>query len=413
MSRKAYFFSKKNHIFNKTISLCFSIHSAFLILPAQKIEKSTPLRYITHIHTAKKIVEEKSDFMEQLSGQSKRQALEKWLRDQLRTGNYAPHCRFFSHTKIRKLHGVSQATVTEALQALEREGLIYFKPGCGTFVAPPLRAKKILVVSHLDRTNDEYNTFLCSAEQASGAASFIIVPISTTEFLSNIKYLKVIYPQVAAIIFFRLPDLFIEYRKPLEQMDVLPFFYGSTTYRNSTGGRNCFYYDEKAVVHTALEVLYRAGHRAIGCVNLQYGVFSFRYQLYQEWMNQRQLPILPGSCFGVTALPELYQMLLQTPKEKISFTALFCPFHLAAVEALQGLQQIGLRIPEDVAIIGVGDVETEFFSVIHPHLTSVCIDHRDDAAILINRIAAAAGQAVPRIDISSSSRITIQYHDSV
>ena len=171
--------------------------------------------------------------------------------------------------------------------------------------------------------------------------------------------------------------------------------------------------DEKAVVHTALEVLHRAGHRAIGCVNLQYGVFPFRYQLYREWMAQHGLPIVPGSCFQATTPSELYQTLLQTPKEKISFTALFCPFHLIALEALQGLQKIGLRIPEDVAIIGVGDVETEFFSAVHPHLTSVCIDHRGDATILINRIAAARGQAVSRIDISSSSRITIQYHDSV
>src|SRR5579875_35060 len=59
------------------------------------------------------------------------------LRDRIETGRLAAHQRLPSELELSRAHGVARMTVRQALEALEREGVIYRRPGIGSFVAEP------------------------------------------------------------------------------------------------------------------------------------------------------------------------------------------------------------------------------------------------------------------------------------
>ncbi len=59
------------------------------------------------------------------------------LRDQIRSGAYAPGDRLPSNAVLRARHGVSGQTVQHAMNSLRTEGLIETRPGWGWFVRRP------------------------------------------------------------------------------------------------------------------------------------------------------------------------------------------------------------------------------------------------------------------------------------
>lgn len=57
------------------------------------------------------------------------------LRERIRSGELGP--RLPSQLELAELLGVSPKTVQKALDILKAEGLVYGRPGLGTFVAKP------------------------------------------------------------------------------------------------------------------------------------------------------------------------------------------------------------------------------------------------------------------------------------
>jgi GntR family transcriptional regulator of arabinose operon len=57
------------------------------------------------------------------------------LRDQIRTGNHRPNDLFMSESQLTEQHGVSRATIRQALDVLVQEGLLFRQQGKGTFIA--------------------------------------------------------------------------------------------------------------------------------------------------------------------------------------------------------------------------------------------------------------------------------------
>ncbi len=59
------------------------------------------------------------------------------LRDRIGAGELAAHERLPSERELSRNYGVARMTVRQALAELEREGLVYTRPGMGTFVSEP------------------------------------------------------------------------------------------------------------------------------------------------------------------------------------------------------------------------------------------------------------------------------------
>jgi DNA-binding LacI/PurR family transcriptional regulator len=61
--------------------------------------------------------------------------------------------------------------------------------------------------------------------------------------------------------------------------------------------------------------------------------------------------------------------MLELLNSKADFTALFCGNDLIAVGAMQAIESIGLKVPDDIAIVGYDDINLS--SMIKPALTTI------------------------------------------
>jgi DNA-binding LacI/PurR family transcriptional regulator len=130
---------------------------------------------------------------------------------------------------------------------------------------------------------------------------------------------------------------------------------------------------EKEAAYEALHYLYERGHRRIGYI----GGFSEkvmplnRYEAYRQFIRDYALPIGeeyiqfdPGvsreqayeKAKGLLALP-------QPP------TAIYAGSDLAAFSAIYATYSTGLRVPEDVAVVGSGNIPEA--AIFHPPLTTI------------------------------------------
>jgi len=64
------------------------------------------------------------------------QQIQRFLQEQIQSGALLPQARLPASRELSASLGVSRVTVTNAYAELEAEGLVYSRPGSGTFVAP-------------------------------------------------------------------------------------------------------------------------------------------------------------------------------------------------------------------------------------------------------------------------------------
>ena len=154
---------------------------------------------------------------------------------------------------------------------------------------------------------------------------------------------------------------------------------------------------EVAGGHAATDVLIRAGHRRIGYVNGEASMEASRHRLrgYRQALATADLPFDPDllregnwqPISGYEAAREL--MSLKSPP-----TAIFCANDLMAVGAYEALHELGLRIPDDVAVMGYDD--REIAQHLHPPLTTVLLPHFEMGSIAAEILLDAASGSTSR-----------------
>lgn len=126
---------------------------------------------------------------------------------------------------------------------------------------------------------------------------------------------------------------------------------------------------------SAIEHLIARGHTQIGLISgrLFPYISGSRYQAYMETMAIHRLPVYPGYIRQVeptmeAALACVTEMLQsgQAP------TALFCMNDLIAVGAIKAALRSGLRVPEDLAVVGFDG--SSISTIVEPELTTVSVD---------------------------------------
>jgi LacI family transcriptional regulator len=154
---------------------------------------------------------------------------------------------------------------------------------------------------------------------------------------------------------------------------------GSVLMDDETGGR------------LATEHLLQSGHKAVGLLTGPEISHSGRSRAkgyrdvlaaaglpyYADWVRSC-LPVVEGGYSGATEL-------LRTHPE---LTALFCYNDLVAVGALQACAELGLRVPEDVAVVGHDDIQLA--ALVTPPLTTCHVPRYDLGAqavrLLLNQM---------------------------
>lgn len=162
--------------------------------------------------------------------------------------------------------------------------------------------------------------------------------------------------------------------------------------------------DHHKAVEIALKHLFELGHRRIAFMRGPKAIpdSDYRWQSIQEVAGEIGLRIDSALVVRIDAsgwssktgqhpmAPEIgfkpMKSLLETTRD---FTAVFCFNDIAAIGALRALKDAGLRVPEDVSVVGFDDIQSAAYST--PSLTTVRQPlfemGRRGAKILLDRIA--------------------------
>jgi LacI family transcriptional regulator len=135
-------------------------------------------------------------------------------------------------------------------------------------------------------------------------------------------------------------------------------------------GTNAVLIDQREGTRMAIEHLLSLGHRRFALIDgpQQYYDAQIRSETARKILaeHQAELIVAEQGNFGMTSGYEAAQRLLQRGK---SFTALFCANDEMALGAMRALKSAGLRIPQDVSVVGFDDLN--FSAYCDPPLTTV------------------------------------------
>lgn len=308
------------------------------------------------------------------------------LRHSIKTGIVAPHDRLPSEWELVEALNISRATIQRAWQAAEEEGLIYRIAGKGTFVAeqaapcdrgvvgffiPEYRgtfavqmlsgAERVLrqhgfklQFAVTDRAISEENRLLESLmrDRASGC---ILVPSSRGEERERLLTTRPL----------PLPVVLMD--RPLLGVDV-----PCVSSKNYEGAR------------LAVEHLVGIGHRRVLFVardHMHLWTVAERWRAYQDVLRhaggEPLPPLLVGVGTGEMSSYEAYhdtditemELLMARMTAPDRPTAIFAVNDWIALKVQRALHSVGLRVPEDVSLVGFDDMDIAALQT--PPLTTV------------------------------------------
>lgn len=177
--------------------------------------------------------------------------------------------------------------------------------------------------------------------------------------------------------------------------------------------------DNLEAMHTIVSYLKEKGHRDIGYVRTGWesGWQHNRFHAYRSALNLLELEYEPGFVFQATIGDDIwaYQCLAeafsQAPKLP---TALVCENDRQAVRSINALRQLGLKVPEDVSVVGFDD--RPFSSAICPKLTTVrnsCQLMGRECVILLENLRRLKELELPLPNIKYALPVTLVERDSV
>jgi LacI family transcriptional regulator len=136
---------------------------------------------------------------------------------------------------------------------------------------------------------------------------------------------------------------------------------------------------DQAAAHAATEMLLAAGHRRIAHLAGDSWMVAGREREagYRQALLNRDIPVDKSLIFhGAWTIyggRDLTYKLLDMPERP---TAIFCFNDRMAVGAYEAIKERGLRIPDDISVVGF-DNEQDFASYAHPPLTTMVLPHVD------------------------------------
>ena len=141
------------------------------------------------------------------------------------------------------------------------------------------------------------------------------------------------------------------------------------------------------IAKAAVYYLHELGHTKIGYIGAQDN--EIRYKGYRQALEKLGLSFRQRNCVNVRQTADggykAANMLMDMGSD---ITAVFCANDNTAIGAMRAFKERGRRIPEDISIIGVDDIETDQY--LTPMLTSIHIPLDElgkcAARILIDRL---------------------------
>lgn len=141
-------------------------------------------------------------------------------------------------------------------------------------------------------------------------------------------------------------------------------------------------------VFKVIEHFLSYGHREIGIVRSRIRTrnFAIRDKAFREGMHALGLELHPRFAFDVdSTFDGAYQDMARQLREGAKLpTALFCANDIIAFGVLKALREMGVRVPEDVSVVGFDDLPTA--ALLDPPLTSIAVSKREIGSTAMRRL---------------------------
>ena len=142
--------------------------------------------------------------------------------------------------------------------------------------------------------------------------------------------------------------------------------------------------DAKAYMSDMVAYLKESGHTDIAFVGEP--KTEGKLKAFKTVMQNMQLPCPPENIYVINERFEQigYQAVEQMMKRKTLPTAVICAYDEVALAMIHSFTRYGVRIPEQVSIMGINDIPMATYAQIP--LSTVCVFKKEQAAIAINML---------------------------
>jgi len=344
------------------------------------------------------------------------QEIARRLQQEIARGDFQPSGKLPSERVLGERFGVQRNTVRQALSVLEQQGQIITEGKRGSFVQPTsvvATRKSLLVSIHGDfspalsrmidgftrvAARSGYTVSLYDTHPAEGAA---LDPIPSVDTMSAEVAGVALWPQnpTDEVALSRLneaiPLVLVDRRVPGVMAD-------------------CVRFDDVAGGRTVTEHLIDQGHRRIAFLTDE--VFAetvqHRWQGYAAALEAASIPVDPKlSLFFYGIHEPLFSMAMrQMLQQEDAPTAIVCSNDVVAFVLLRFLRDEGIRVPDDVAVTGYGNLMPDYtFAMALTSVDQSFFEMGSAAAtILLERIERAAeGGGKPR-DVKIPVSLTVK-----
>ncbi len=344
------------------------------------------------------------------SAASKHEQLFEILKAEIEEGKYALHERLPSELDMKEIFGISADTVRKGLVLLQNAGLIYRIRYKGTFVAPRGQVDRILLVTNFgtDIREDDFGVIYgipafqrgLYRQCRTGRLDYSLVLMNSDEYLEHGDDLLLVQNNLSGVIFFRDPSGLLASREYLKKHDIPYLFYGSNHFAEKLAGENVFFYETRALMEMGINYLLDKGHERILFVGTE---MENRYAVFREIMKEKGLNA--DDC----AVSTRNGMLEGDPVAlKKRGTAIFASRDMFALEALNGLYRAGVKVPSEMAVLGIDNYPLGANAIVP--LSSIDIPITRDAGDCLHMLDEL--RQGKRKAIASRSRITIVSRES-
>lgn len=123
----------------------------------------------------------------------------------------------------------------------------------------------------------------------------------------------------------------------------------------------------------------------LGDASSHYPEFRDRYRGGCEAQKSNGIAIVPGrQVDAITNEQSGYDAALELIRRKVKFDAIFAASDLIAIGAIRALEEKGLEVPGDIAVVGFDDIPAA--GLAHPPLTTVQQDYRRAGEVLVDAL---------------------------
>ncbi len=332
------------------------------------------------------------------------------LRERINRGDLSPNTPLPTEADFSRRLKITHVTLRKALKELQQEGYIYKIRGKGTFVADRKVIPDILEAGHIGK-------FIGLAAPESSEDGFCNIAVNgAIEALSSdpdIRPMRMISHSPASEraclkrnIHLLSGILYTHQRNAPEYYDNLKYYISHTKFPMAMAS-NAFPHhnlsidtvlsDDAAGSRKIVKKFLSRGHRKIIFLTSEFNGSSLRQEGYETAMRAAgltpQVKVMPKITAGNQQTLLAYNCILELfKKRKHPPTAILCLNDVTAIGAYQALRKLDIKLPEQVELIGYGDMfaHTPALRTLDLPISTIRVDYaevgRRAAKLLLKRL---------------------------